>query len=407
MMKRVTYILAMVFAIGCGHVRGQKNTTAEQAREAPVYYKECDGVWNDTCEVFHYWVELNEFDYLFEAPSKKQVKAWEKLCEERNSFKPGNKDGVPGGYLNMNQYVTLWDFYEMWFREDSDTLDVDFTLWRLAQYKDMSLLQDSEYNRFYYLKNAIQGLCLFEGGSQLEMNMKAGVDASFQEFYDRVLLREAVRHSPLHIAQTLKNEEKAWGEYSAAVYFGYRKIHGDPKGFNGSAWPMATCGIAEDDARMREESLTDFYFALTDSLDYQIRHPLSVINSYELKKHTEVSQDRVLKEYQRFMDSFEDDEYNYPVSERKKALQKEMDEWKKWMKYRGVVSSQLKGLCKEAYDNSTNNIRRYKLVMLKNRYEGYGITSGEVMECLLPYTASDEELNGQSFDEKWRAQYNY
>jgi len=402
-MKKLTYILVMVFAIGCGYVRGQKNTTAEQTKEVPVYYKECDGVWNDTCEVFHYWGELNEFDYLFEAPSDKQVEAWKKLCEERNSFQAGNTDGVPYGYLNMNQYVTLWDFYEMWFREDSDTLDVDFTLWRLAQYKDMSLLQDSEYNRFYYLKNAFQGLCLFEGGSQLEMNMKAGVDASFQEFYDRVLLREAVRHSPLHIAQTLKNEEKAWGEYNAAVYFGYRKIHGDPKGFNGSAWPMATCGIAEDDARMREESLTDFYFALTDSLDYQIRHPLSVINSYELKKHTEVSQDRVLKEYQRFMDSFEDDEYNYPVSERKKALQKEMDAWKKWMKYRGVVSSQLHGLCKEAYDNSTNNIRRYKLIMLKNRYEGYGITSGDVMECLLPYTASDEELDGPSFDEKWKA----
>ena len=80
-----------------------------------------------------------------------------------------------------------------------------------------------------------------------------------------------------------------------------------------------------------------------------------------------------------------------------------MDEWKKWMKYRGVVSSQLHGLCKEAYDNSTNNIRRYKLIMLKNRYEGYGITSGDVMECLLPYTASDEELDGPSFDEKWKA----
>ena len=172
-MKRLTYILVMVFAIGCGYVRGQKNTTAEQTKEVPVYYKECDGVWNDTCEVFHYWVELNEFDYLFEAPSDKQVEAWKKLCEERNSFQAGNTDGVPYGYLNMNQYVTLWDFYEMWFREDSDTLDVDFTLWRLAQYKDMSLLQDSEYNRFYYLKNAIQGLCLFEGGSQLEMNMKA------------------------------------------------------------------------------------------------------------------------------------------------------------------------------------------------------------------------------------------
>ena len=97
MMKRVTYILAMVFAIGCGHVRGQKNTTAEQAREAPVYYKECDGVWNDTCEVFHYWVELNEFDIS----SKPQA------INRSRLGKSGAKKGIHSKQGIQTEYLTV------------------------------------------------------------------------------------------------------------------------------------------------------------------------------------------------------------------------------------------------------------------------------------------------------------
>ena len=79
-----------------------------------------------------------------------------------------------------------------------------------------------------------------------------------------------------------------------------------------------------------------------------------------------------------------------------------MNAWKKWMERRATVSSLLAGLCKEVYDNSTNNVRRHKYIMLKNRYQGYGLTSQDVMECLIPYTASDEELDGPSFNERWK-----
>ena len=66
-------------------------------------------------------------------------------------------------------------------------------------------------------------------------------------------------------------------------------------------------------------------------------------------------------------------------------------------------SSLLNGLKKDCYDNATNNVRRKKLIMLKNRYQGYGVTSEDIMSCLIPYTASDVELNGPSFDEKWKS----
>ena len=144
---------------------------------------------------------------------------------------------------------------------------------------------------------------------------------------------------------------------------------------------MAISGILEDNAKMRETSLEDFYFALTDSLDYSVTRWRSLINSYEIVKHPTVPAEKVLAEYRRFMDSMEeeDEEYYPPLADRRMALAKESEAWKKWMQKRQKVSSLLTGLCKDVYDNATNNVRRYKLIMLKNRYKGYGITSGDVM----------------------------
>ena len=163
---------------------------------------------------------------------------------------------------------------------------------------------------------------------------------------------------------------------------------------------MAISGILCDDAQTRETSLADFYFALTDSLDYEVRHKKSVIGVYELEKHTEIQEEKVLREYRNFMNSLVEDEFSYPISQRKKVLAMEMNAWRKWMGCRKEVSSLLTGLVKDCYDNATNNVRRKKLIMLMNRYQGYGLTSGDVMRCLLPYDASDDELSGPSFDEK-------
>ena len=136
---------------------------------------------------------------------------------------------------------------------------------------------------------------------------------------------------------------------------------------------------------MRALSLEDFYFALTDSLDYEISHKRSVIGVYDIEKHSLVSDASVSNEYSRFKDffkdhSFFDPEYSYPESELRSALDDEMRAWEKWMATRRIVSSLLDGLCKEVYDNSTNNVRRYKLIMLKNRYQGYGVTSESMLE---------------------------
>ena len=408
MKRSILLILLIVFAVGCGQRRSSKssNNNSEQFNNE-LYYKHTDSTrntWNDTVHVFHYWRLNEKIDYLFDIPTEEQIASWTRLCEESNQYGPEHNTGVPDSFLNMNQYVTIYDFAELWYRDHSYNDNLDLTLWRLAQYDYDSIYSpDSEFDRFFYLKNSIQGLCLFDAQFQFELNLKAGLEADFQKFYDRVLVREAIRHSSTDIAKALEDEETAWQSYHAELDSTFRIIDGTPNAFVGSAWPMAISGIAYDDAQLREESLADFYFALTDSLDYKIRHKKSVISEYDLVKHSTIQEERVLKEYRLFMDSLEEDDIYYPVPERIRALERDMDAWKKWQKSRATVSSLLTGLCKEVYDNSTNSVRRHKYIMLKNRYQGYGLTSNDVMECLIPYTATEEELGGPSFNERWDA----
>ena len=408
MKRSFILILLILSAVSCGQRRSAKpsNIDVKKFNDEQLFYKHTDSTrkaWNDTVHVFHHWRDLEKSDYLFDVPTDEQISSWEHLCEDNNQYDSEQNIGVPGYYLNMNQYVTIYDFAGLWYRDDSYIDNLDLTLWRLAQYDyDSRYSPDSEYDRFYYLKNAIQGLCLFDAPFQFELNLKAGLEADFQEFFDKVLVREAIRHSSTDIAKALEEEETTWQSYHAELDSTFRIIDGTPNAFVGSAWPMAISGIAYDDALMREESLADFYFALTDSLDYKIRHKKSVIGEYDLVMHSTIQEERVLKEYRLFMDSLEEDDIYYPVPERKKALEREMNAWKEWMKSRAKVSSLLTGLCKEVYDNSTNNVRRHKYIMLKNRYQGYGLTSQDVMECLIPYSASDEELDGPSFNERWK-----
>ena len=362
--------------------------------------------WDEEIPVFHFWKEILPENYLFSAPSEKLVAAWKAECERRNPSDSVSRYQVQGCYRDMNQYMTVRDFTELWYVDDSFAADDDLTLWRLEQFDSEICQPDSEYDRFQYLKNRIQSLCLFEAGSQWELNLQSGFEADFQEFYDRVLLREAIRHSGGRIASALLKEEEAWKTYHASLDSAFREIDGGPLGTVGSAWPMAICEIAWDDALTRAVSLEDFYFALTDSLDYEVAHRRSIIGQYDIERHAPLGERQVLAEYRRFMAFFENEEFfepgfSYPVPELRRVLDEERKAWQAWMRSRDEVSSLLDGLCRDCYDNATNNVRRLKLIMLKNRYQGYGLSSGDIEECLVPRDVPDGDLSGPGFEENW------
>ncbi len=410
---RFSWMSVFVIVCLCGCGQHQKNRASSEGIAAPIeektdidiYYRHTDttsSAWNDTVRVLHHWYSIEDYEYLFGAPSGRQIAEWKQLCSDRNPIDSSIVIGVPASYRDMNQYVTMQDFIELWYHDDSKFLDDDLTLWRLAQYcnNEGYDIPESGIDQFNYLKHSYSELLCYDPQFQYEMNLFAGLEADFQEFYDRVLVREAIRQSSPSVANALEKEERAWQSYHKELDSTFRVLDGNPSGAVGSAWPMAISGIAKDDAEMREESLYDYYYALTDSVEYVIEHIESVICEDGLKKPGEISNEEVLNEYRRFMDSLDEDEFYYPIPKRIKALERDLATWENWMRSRRVVSSLLTGPCKYAYDNSTNSIRRHKYIMLKNRYQGYGITSGDVMECLIPYTASDEEVQGPSFDER-------
>ena len=368
---------------------------------------DADVDWDEEIPVFHLWRDIPSGDFYFDVPSPERVGEWMALCEGRNPLDSASRRYVQGYYGDMNQYVTANDFTELWYHDDSRLADDDLTTWRLMQYAPDSFFQpDSEYDKFFVIRNVIQGLLLYEPQSQWELNVHASLEEDFQEFYDRLLVREAVRHADGRLAAALEREQETWLGYHAALDSAFRVIDGSPGGAVGSAWTMAICGILCDDARLRAVSLEDFYFALADGLDYKVRHRRSVIGEYDIERHERVSDGEVLDEYRRFMEffgdgSFFDQESGYPVSVLRGALAEEVKAWRAWMAARRTVSSLLSGLCKETYDNATNNVRRRKLIMLKNRYQGYGIISGDILDCILPYDCTDPEIGGFSFEEKW------
>ena len=413
---RISLFLSVAVAFLCLYgcrLRHVSPSDPGYLRSAEKYYERIgegeDVDWNEEIPVFHYWREIPSGDYYFDVPSDEQVGEWQELCEERNQTDSTFRFYVQGCYADMNQYVTVMDFVELWYHDDSRILDDDLTTWRLMQYDTlMNKVPDSEFDKFFSIKNTVQGLLLFEAGSQWELNFQAGLEADFQEYYDRLLVREAVRHSGGRLGEALEKEQEAWLSYHAAVDSAFRVIDGDPHGLVGSAWSMAIGGILSDNARMREVSLGDFYFALTDSLDYRFAHRRSMIGEYDIERHSRVTESDVLREYGRFSAFFRDKdffepEFSYPLAVLRSALEEEKSAWTLWMASRRKVSSLLEGLCKDAYDNSTNNVLRYKLIMLKNRYQGYGVISGYTEECLLPYTCDDSEIAPFSFEEKWRA----
>ena len=381
---------------------------------AERYYEnigeDADVDWEELIPVFHHWRDIPSFDYYFDAPSNATIEGWKALCVERNPQDSVSRRSVQGNFANMNQYMTVNDFIGLWYRDESRLHDDELTTWRLMQYDSLSLnaVPDSEFDKFYGIKNAIQGLLMYEPQSQWDMNFCSNLEESFGEYYDRLLVREAMRHSDMSLADALKKEQEAWLTYHSTLDAAFRIIDGNPLGMTGSAWPMAICGILRDNADMRSLSLEDFYFAMTDSLDYHIAHKRSYIGEYEIERHDPVDDGRVLEEYRRFMDFCKEERFftpgeSYSVEELRGVLEDEMRAWQGWMYSRRAVSSRLTGLCKDCYDNSTNNVRRHKLIMLKNRYQGYGVVSQSMLDALLTYGCPDSEVESYDFAEKFWA----
>ena len=397
--SRIAFLAALVLT-GCIQHRSSNSTTKDSwvfddiTTTERLYYRHTDSsenAWNDTTVYFHYWKEMEQGDYLFDSFPMDSVSLWKSLCEELN--KDIGIEHVPSRYTKMNQYVTIYDLIDVWSQRGYDKEHDDFTLWRIEQFRSDTLSPLSFHEKINLLKSTANSICDFEPFFKFEYDNLSCLEEQFQSFYDRLLFRETLKQSEQNVEQALLREDSAWRSYHAAMDEAYQRIQEDPDHLMGSAWGQAILGARQDDAFIREYSLVDLCFSFE--------------KNYEPETHSNISDGMVLQEYRRFLKSFVENEYHHPVKVRRNALEKEMVEWQKWMKCRSAVSSLLSGRNKELYDNSTNNARRMKYIMLKNCYQGYGVTSNDVLELLIPYSALDDDLDCPSFNDKWEKLYGY
>ena len=345
-------------------------------------------------QVSHCWRELQEKDYLFDVPSADSIAAWKALCESRFACESADCDYLKKSFRSLNHYVSFYDLVELWYHEDSLKPNDELTLWRLTQFCPLEETPTLEEERFRILGNTICDLYDIEPDSQWDLNFWSGVKAHLWEFYCRVLDNATISRANGELEEALLNEREAWNRYHEALNNAFCILEGNAEGLNGSAWPMSVTGILEEDADFRIAATKEYYFVVADGW----RKPIE-----ELERHAIFSVERVLDEYHSFMNTLPTDEYYFPVEDRKEALAMEMHAWEDWMKSREHVSSLLSGNERYIFNNSTNNLRRRKLIMLKNRYEAYGITSYEVMESQIPYEIDDAALDSLSnFDDRWK-----
>ena len=134
----------------------------------------------------------------------------------------------------------------------------------------------------------------------------------------------------------------------------YTKIDGQPDGMNGSSYPYR-CGVfGMQDYDMEIDALELFMRFLADEA--------ADVESVS------ITREDVIKAFDTFASTFEDDEFSFPVEERRTALMKASKAWLAWMDARSKVSEMLNGSAKEAYNLATARIYSYQLVTLKNEF---------------------------------------
>lgn len=184
---------------------------------------------------------------------------------------------------------------------------------------------------------------------------------------------------------SVKNEYALWNEYDSIATEAYKMIN--MSGFCGSSAPMGLYGFAYDIA---DQLLTSF--------------------AYDGTRHMAISDQMIEEAYARFRDHGIDDDYvendpndwYFTLEEKKNCLAAEQAAWNRWIAFRAEISSKLKGKNKELYDMRTNELRRMKLIQLKNQYQWYPLASNETYEHLLDPQCTDKQLQNYTyFDIVW------
>lgn len=184
--------------------------------------------------------------------------------------------------------------------------------------------------------------------------------------------------------ELFEKEKNVWRQYYDAV----NKAAG--YGDYGTSMPMRINDIVDQCIKLREVSIHNLYLFSQDS-------PVKFSKTVFKISMTEQA-------YAAFIDvaGSMDELEKEDVEQLRNLLRQEQKCWNNWIYCREMISKELPDEIKQCYDNCTNMVKRTKLLQLKNQNQGLGMTSGEIIDCLLPEGCSDKALlNYPGFDVVW------
>ena len=260
--------------------------------------------------------------------------------------------------------------------------DWEMIVWRINECYPIDG-SSSEMERYQGFSEQIDSLLSYSIGSQWDANVQAWLAAQLYhykvEIYNNRLLDCSNSFKKLFVS-----EQCVWKEYEKALHDICDKIIVGKNG--GSASPMIYSGLFIESYEQRLISLLDCYFTLKD-FDYR-----------STEKHKLISDNMIHRAYSDFFHRLTDSDYeDYSADEKRNALRNDMRFWNKWMAERVQLPMPLK----EVYDNCTNNLKRRKLIQLKNFYDGYGLTTSFTQELILHPDCSDEELFNYDYQKRY------
>lgn len=337
--------------------------------------------WDEKIDVHHVWDK--DVDKVF-GPCE----SWKAACEKSFVPEPTERRYVQGYFKGMNQYVAVYDFIEVWCRTDpGKRKDDEFIYWRLCQFDKALSKEHVSGNKVRLLKRVIAKLLDYEDDTQWDLTFHYYLMQEFSEFYCRTLLREIPTSAQLRRA--LIKESKAWNRYRDDVESAYMLIEGSASGINGSSWDMEVCDFVKGNNEMRSVLLEDLLAITEESFQHQ-------------KPDAYIDNGMIQRERAKFSSNLDEDIDSFPINQRRKALNTEIASWFRWIDSLSAIRNLLPDSQKEYFDTSIQKVYRYKFIMLKNMYQGFGITSQSILDCLVPFDTDARGLYGPSFADKWK-----
>lgn len=217
--------------------------------------------------------------------------------------------------------------------------------------------------------------------TQIDINMESnkGIEA-YEDSVETDYLR-LLSAFPQYKAE-FEKEKAAWMEYKSSVEVIARCED------HGSSTPMFVNDVIRDAISLREYSFYPLY-----------KHTQGIEYPFCKTKFTSAM---IADAYSVFIKAVSEDEDVEDKTAYQDALRNEQQWWGKWMECREAVSQKLSNDLKKVYDDCTNLTTRTKLIQLKNQNEGHGLTSGEILDCILPDDCSDKALmEYPGFDKVW------